>query len=374
VNDVYVDPADSKHVLLATDRRGVLASEDGGDTFVPSNAGFSARQITAFSADSRHAATVYVGVVNDKDSGGVFVSHTGGLSWTHLGDGLDGRDVLSLVQAPDGTMLAGTEHGIYVLKDASWQRVGADPDVHPVAGAAQGKPAKSKPVQKPGRNAAARKRAVAKPRVPAAGGALKSFDGTVYGLAVSGDAVIAVTSQGVLRGTSNGARWSAAAGLPVQEWRFVAASKAAIAVASLSLIEVSGDNGNTWKAVALPPNVSQISALAVDDERQVWVGTREGVYVSADNGATWQAPANMVARVVNSIFYDEPNARMLITAREPATLAFAVDVRSRQPTTWETGWSLRFVRPVGDHLVAATLFDGIIVQPRMVDSAEIAKH
>ena len=33
-----------------------------------------------------------------------------------------------------------------------------------------------------------------------------------------------------------------------------------------------------------------------------------------------------------------------------------------------------FVRPVGDHLVAVTLFDGMIVQPRMVDSAEIASH
>ena len=30
VNDVYVDPRDSKRVLLATDRGGVLASQDGG--------------------------------------------------------------------------------------------------------------------------------------------------------------------------------------------------------------------------------------------------------------------------------------------------------------------------------------------------------
>ena len=33
VNDVYVDPEDSKRVLLATDRGGVLASKDGGATF-----------------------------------------------------------------------------------------------------------------------------------------------------------------------------------------------------------------------------------------------------------------------------------------------------------------------------------------------------
>ena len=35
VNDVYVDPTDSNRVLLATDRGGVLASNDAGVTFAP---------------------------------------------------------------------------------------------------------------------------------------------------------------------------------------------------------------------------------------------------------------------------------------------------------------------------------------------------
>ena len=126
VNDVYVDPANSNHVLLATDRSGVLASDDGGSSFLPSNSGFSTRQIWAFTGDEQHAATVYIGVVNDKDSGGVFVSHTGGLTWSHLSDGLDGHDVFSLGQAPDDSILAGTEHGIYRLKDSVWQRAGGD--------------------------------------------------------------------------------------------------------------------------------------------------------------------------------------------------------------------------------------------------------
>jgi hypothetical protein len=45
-----------------------------------------------------------------------------------------------------------------------------------------------------------------------------------------------------------------------------------------------------------------------------------------------------------------------------------------QVSSWDTKWNLRFARPVGDHLVAATLFDGIVVQPRMVDSAEVGKQ
>jgi hypothetical protein len=34
---------------------------------------------------------------------------------------------------------------------------------------------------------------------------------------------------------------------------------------------------------------------------------------------------------------------------------------------------VRFLRPVGDYLLGATLFDGIVVQPRMVDSATLAQ-
>jgi len=70
---------------------------------MPSNSGFSARQITAYSADIQHPATVYVGVVNDKESGGVFVSHTGGVEgWSQKSGGLDGHDVFSLARPPMG--------------------------------------------------------------------------------------------------------------------------------------------------------------------------------------------------------------------------------------------------------------------------------
>jgi hypothetical protein len=77
---------------------------------------------------------------------------------------------------------------------------------------------------------------------------------------------------------------------------------------------------------------------------------------------------------VNSLYYDEVADRVLVTTNGPATEAFAVAAVSKQVSSWDTKWNLRFVRPVGDHLVAATLFDGIVVQPRMVDSSEIAKH
>ncbi len=374
VNDVYVDPADSKHVLLATDRRGVLASVDGGDSFLPSNSGFSARQITAYTGDAQHAATVYVGVVNDKDAGGVFVSRTGGLSWSHESDGLDGRDVFSLGQAPDGTILAGTEHGIYRLKDELWQRAGGDAKI---VVAPEPKTAAVPVTKKGAGRKAASTSAQHAPVVKAHAASvapLKNFDGSVYGFAVTGDTVFAATSQGLLCSGSSGMTWNVVTAIPVEEWRFVAASKEIVFAADLDTLAMSADGGKTWKIVVPPGKMKHVSALSVDGRGGLWVADREGVYFSTDRGASWQGLKDLYVRNINSLYFDERADRVLITSTGPTTEAFAVAIPTMRLTSWDTGWNLRFARPVGDHLVAATLFDGIVVQPRMVDSAELDKH
>jgi photosystem II stability/assembly factor-like uncharacterized protein len=375
VNDVFVDPANSKHVLLATDRRGVLMSEDGGDSFVPSNTGFSSRQITAFAQDRDHPAVVYVGVVNDKDAGGVFMSRTGGLSWSHLGDGLAGNDISSLVQAPDGTILAGTGHGVYRLKDEAWQRAG-DGDKAPASPAAGS--ATKKGITPVARKIVQPTRAGAK-RAGTPPVAQKIVDESVYGFATSNATLYAATSQGFLRSSNNGDSWSPVENIPADDWRFVAASKRVLAAASLnenetSSLIVSLDGGGSWCAVTLPSTSMQVLALAVDDEGGLWVGDRDGVYVSTDKGVNWHTVNALPVRNVSNLYYDEHGHRILVAARVPAMKSFAVDIGSMLVTTWDTGWSLRFLRPVGDYLVGATLFDGIVVQPRMVDSAELAKH
>jgi photosystem II stability/assembly factor-like uncharacterized protein len=204
--------------------------------------------------------------------------------------------------------------------------------------------------------------------------ALKDFDGSVYGFALTGETLFAATSRGLLRSASDGMTWSLVDSIPLDEWRFVAAAKATVVAASLSAMEISSDGGNTWQAMALPAKVTQVSALSVDDRGDVWAGDREGLYLSADKGAHWQTLQNLIVRNVNNLYFDQAADRMLVTANEPETQAFAVDVQSMQVRFWDTGWNLRFARPVGDHLVAATLFDGIVVQPRMVDSALVGKQ
>jgi photosystem II stability/assembly factor-like uncharacterized protein len=124
INDVYVDPKDHRHVLLATDRSGVLMSNDEAVTFADSNRGFSQRQVVALTEDVKDPHRLYAGVVNDKMYGGVFTSGDDGKNWLQQSQGLDGRDVFSLGESPEGTLLAGTSHGIFVWQAGRWQPAG----------------------------------------------------------------------------------------------------------------------------------------------------------------------------------------------------------------------------------------------------------
>jgi photosystem II stability/assembly factor-like uncharacterized protein len=412
VNDVYIDPTDSKHVLLATDRGGVLASDDGGDSFAPSNRGFQARQITAYVADAEHPATVYVGVVNDKAWGGVFVSHSGGLSWSQLSNGLEGHDVFSLGQAPDGTILAGTGHGMYRLKDTEWQRVEDDRAPAPKGGAGApltaadaldlaatlkaGSPLKAAtahpdedertgvPPHVPtpaSRSRTARAQGAKAKPTPAV--EAKGFDGSVYGFALADNSLYAGTSEGMLRSVDNGTTWKElpslamedwklaatrpVMALPTAEWRFLSVSKLDVLAASLDAIVLSQDAGTTWQAINLPPAIMQVNAAAVDGLGQIWIGGREGVFYSKDQGATWNTLEALRIRNANSIYFDRNGDRILVTSVGTVTVS-AVQLPDMKVSYLDTGWNLRLVRPMGDHLLGITPFDGVVVQPRMVES------
>jgi photosystem II stability/assembly factor-like uncharacterized protein len=378
VNDVYVDPSDSNHVLLATDRGGVLVSRDRGNSFEPSNNGFSARQITSYVAEAQRPAYVYVGVVNDKESGGVFASENGGLSWVQESAGLLGRDVFSLGQASDGTIIAGTGHGIYRLHGAIWSRVGDNSGL-PVPEA--GKEASATDLHKVqplmAKQRVKRSGKLIKPvtsQKASVGKAVKSFDGSVYSIAQAGDRLYAATSEGLLRSGTAGESWEQVDGLYPQGLQFVAVAQSTIVAADLKSMTLSADGGRVWATVPLPPSLTQISAVTVDDMGGLWVGGREGLFVSKDKGAMWETLKNLFIGDVNSIFYDQSTERVLITTGGKGTMAFAVHVPDRSVRIWDTGWNLRFVRPVGDHMIGASLFDGIVVQPQMVDSREVATH
>ena len=377
VNDVFVDPSDPKHVLVATDRGGVLASKDGGTSFQPSNTGFAARQVASYVADAQSPSTVYISVLNDKDWGGVFESKDGSLSWVQQSTGLGDREVFSLGQASDGTLIAGTGHGIFRRKDTIWSRV-EDVDLSPTAEPkAVGKAKEvspSRPEKRKSKTASSSRstkavKAAPKKLLPAPP-PKRSFDGSSFALATDGDRIYAATSEGLLRSGTAGESWQAVAGVEVQPYRFVACEGQLLAVASLRSLLRSSDGGETWVASTLPEGLAQITALTVDDAGEIWVGGREGLWLSKDAGANWTTIKGLFVQDTSDLFFDRKTKRIYIAADRSTRLAYMVQLPEFSVHFWDTGWNLRFVRPMGDHLVGATLFDGMVVQPRMVDSLE----
>lgn len=355
VNDVYVNPDDTNHILLATDRGGVLSSRDGGYSFVASNKGFSSRQITSYVGDAAFPARIYVGVVNDKALGGVFVSENGGLGWVQKSAGLDGNDVFSLEQASDGTVLAGTGHGIYRLDGELWTQVR-----HVSLSVPTGEKSTSR---KRSTLIASHAREQSDP-----------FDAAIPAIARADDMLYAATSDGLLVSHTAGESWNLAAGVPRHGWDFVSAARSMVVVGTLREAMLTLNGGRHWTPVTLPPGMTQIGAVAVDGSGGLWIGGADGVFVSENSGVTWQSLSAVTVRGVNSLFYDSASQRMLITSGDKNTIAYAVHVPDKSVRYWNSGWDLRLVRPVGDHLVGATLFNGIVVQPRMVDSAELHGH
>lgn len=371
VNDVYVDPKNPNRVLLATDRAGVQASNDGGKSFTLSNNGFSARQVVAYVADATQPTTLYVGVINDKAAGGVFVSDNGGLNWTQKSGGLDGHDVFSLGQAPDGSVIAGTRHGIYRLQGPMWGRVSDvfdEQEVQPKTLPATKKTGPGKATA--GKTKAAAARRPMKPKVVRT----DLSDVTINAIARDGDALYAASTEGLLRSVSGGTSWRTAHGLEPQGWNFVAAAKSIVAVADLRSAMISADAGETWTRSQLPQGLEQVGALAVDDMGGIWIGGEAGVFFSEDHGGTWQSLKNLYVRDVTNLFYDSASQRLLITSASKNTFVYAYHVPDKTVRYWKSGWNLRFVRPVGDYLIGSTAFDGMVIQPRMVDSSAMAGH
>ena len=73
---------------------------------------------------------------------------------------------------------------------------------------------------------------------------------------------------------------------------------------------------------------------------------------------------------VTNIYSDVANQRVIVTADSSAPLLFTMHIPEMRVQVVNAGWRLRFARSVGDHLIGATYFDGIVVEPKMVDSQE----
>jgi photosystem II stability/assembly factor-like uncharacterized protein len=392
VNDVYVDLADSNHVLLAIDRGGVLSSNDAGVTFVPSNEGFSGRRVEALLVDGGNPARLYAGVVNDKSYGGVFVSNNGGASWDQIGEGpgggLAGRDVFALGEARDGTIVAGTNHGIFVLDmgdhsgeknappptpspdDSSVNRAN-DPD--PSSGTQVS--ASDSPTWKP-RNTIANtstKVAIEKHRGEHVDVEKRVADPTielesrVNAIDVSGDVWLASTAFGLLTSRDQGATWQGGPVMGSGEYLSVAVHDGLMVAARADGVVLSADSGLTWEPMGIPSTLTRIHSVIFSANGTLWLGAREGLFFSYDRGKIWRWVGRLPLTDVDDLNYDAATDKVLVSSRISEQI-FGIDPKTLTWKWWQTGYRIGLVRTAGQRVVAATLYDGVVVEPQAAET------
>ncbi|HEV2132867.1 MAG TPA: transcriptional regulator [Terracidiphilus sp.] len=363
VNDVYVDPSNSKHVLLATDRGGVMVSENGGESFAESNEGISGRKVEALLVDRKNPEQMYAGVVNDKSYGGVFVSFDGGTSWTQIGHGLEGLDVFALAQANDGTILAGTEHGIFALP-ANDDTISAvpDPGGDPPATALSWKPVNT--LANTDLKAATKKvkgvRVNVEEKVK---DPVTNLDARVTALDASGDVWIATTSLGVFTSKDKGATWQGGPVMGSGDYGSVAVHDGILAASRPGGMVESTDGGQTWMPINFPQMLTRIHCIAFTPDGTLWVAAREGVFFTPDMGKSWKWLQRLPFRNVNDLSYDAAIHKILVSSNS-SDQVFAIDPKKITWNWWQTGYNISLIRAAGDRLVAASMDDGVVVEPR----------
>jgi photosystem II stability/assembly factor-like uncharacterized protein len=340
VNDVVVDPRNSLHILLATDRGGVLASDDAGATFTASNRGFAHRQVASLLVDRNDSAVLYAGLLNDKEFGGVFVSRDSGQSWKQLSDGLGVRDIFVLRQLEDGSVMAGTNRGIFALKPGEelWQ------------------PLNTLEIQKTSTVRHGKQKTVNRRWVTT------ELTARIDGLEVGPKKWYALTSSGLLVSMDHGTTWRNVVLPGVKDLAGIAVAGPAVIATTRREVMVSLDEGEHWYTCTHIPSVSLINGVLLDHDGNIWVAAREGAFRSTDAGDTWHYISALKLSNIVSIQYDDENRRFLASGSSSTGIFESTD----NGRTWQrtdSGWQMRDFRSAHGRLIAATAFDGVVIQP-----------
>lgn len=345
LNDVLINRRNPQRLLIATDRGGAFASDDGGLSFYPSSSGFSQRQVTALLAGH---GDLYASVVSDREFGGVFRLHDG--EWTQLGDGLTLGDVYDLAGQPGGPLVAATAHGLYVYS--------------PARGQWQPSQTVLKETRLPSR--------LARPFRPNAvtlhPGSIVvhrgTFSGRVNALASDGDLWYAATEAGILMSDDYGITWS---GGPVEgrkDFHSIAVRNHTVAAATLREVWYKSATASRWSLQPLPSWVTRIYAVSLASDDEIWAATREGALRWQRTGPAsgkWEHVLNgLPTRGVISI---RAQNDLLMAAAESYDRIY---VSRDHGGTWQTepalGWEVVGALQQGDALYVISRQHGILVR------------
>ncbi len=299
INEIRIHPSAPNRVIVGTENRGVLISEDGGATFQPYNTGFVTRRISGLLADSTQRGRIFATVMFNGAEGGVYVSNDMGQTWQPTAQGMGARDVYGLCTQTNnpGRFYAATNDGVFFTDNGGrlWQP--ANP------------PANWKPTPvAPGGRLAAAAPSTSRPR-PSGKGRLAArasrrmilrqrLKGHVVELTSTGDGWLYAAAWDGLFRTDNPAKGWEKLNLGAYRGRVfsvaVSPHNPEVILAGISDgLLMSRDGGATWERAGLPVQSTKdttcVQEIAIHPHQPgtILVGTRRTAYVSYNGGQTW---------------------------------------------------------------------------------------
>jgi ligand-binding sensor domain-containing protein len=191
------------------------------------------------------------------------------------------------------------------------------------------------------------------------------LESRVNAIDVSGDVWLASTGFGLLTSRDQGASWQGGQVMGSGEYLSVAVHDGLMVAARSDGVVLSIDSGLTWDPMGIPTTLTRIHGAIFSADGTIWLGAREGVYFTHDRGKTWRWIARLPFTDVDDLYYDAAMNKVLVSSKISEQI-YAIDPKTMTWKWWQTGYRIGLVRTAEERVVAATLYDGVVVEPQVV--------
>jgi ligand-binding sensor domain-containing protein len=143
----------------------------------------------------------------------------------------------------------------------------------------------------------------------------------------------------------------------------IAAHGKLLAAARQGGVVLSQDAGQSWMPITIPAMLTRAHCIAFSADGTLWLGAREGVYFTHDQGKTWLWVHRFPLSDIDDLSYDGHLDRILVSSRSSEQI-YVLNPKSLSWKWTQTGYRINRVRAAGDRLLAASLYDGVLIEPR----------